>query len=160
MKDNAERFLMMPYNLLSAAGYVKPDGECKKMNLTDKIIYSYIRNRFQFFKGLGKEYYDTQQSIALMCNMDIKAVGNVLRKFIKDDLTKIYKKPYGNFQKNVYVNVPALQLWWKDKPIGKEFIDDFDYEIPKDFVVNLTDVGYSRESEPDINDFDLPEWTK
>jgi hypothetical protein len=146
MKDNSNQFLMVPYNLLSAAGYVKPDGECKKMNLTDKIIYAHIRNRFQFFKSLGKEYFDTQQAIASVCNMDIKATGNILRKFIKEDLTKIYKKPYGNFVKNVYIDVPPLHLWWKDKPVSAIFIDDYEYKTPEDFVDNLPDVNYYPES--------------
>lgn len=146
MKTDTERFLMVPYNLLSAAGYVNKDGECVKMNLTDKIVYAHIRNRFKFFKGLGKEYYDTQKAIAEVCNMDIKATGNILRKFIKDDLTTIYKKPYGNFVKNVYVSVPPLHLWYKDKPITAEFVDDFEYVIPDDFVDTLPDVNYYPES--------------
>lgn len=37
------------------------------MNLTEKIIYAHIRNRFDFFKGLGKEYYDTPSKLSLMC---------------------------------------------------------------------------------------------
>lgn len=148
MKNNAntEQFLMIPYKLLSAAGYVSKDGECVKMTLTEKIIYAHLRNRFDFFKGLGKEYYDTQQSIAAVCNMDIKSVGNVLRKFIKDDLTTIYKKPYGNFIKNVYVSVPPLHLWYKDKPIATEFVDDFEYTIPEDFAVEMPDVGFYGEN--------------
>lgn len=154
-----EQFLMVPYNLLSAAGYISKDGECVKMNLTEKIIYAHIRNRFDFFKGLGKEYYDTQQAIADVCNMDIKATGNVLRKFIKNDLTTIYKKPYGNFVKNVYVSVPALRLWYKDKPIAAEFVDDFEYSIPENFTVDLSDIGYS-EFESDSAGIDLPEWAK
>lgn len=154
MKDNSNQFLMVPYNLLSAAGYVKPDGECKKMNLTDKIIYAYIRNRFQFFKSLGKEYFDTQQAIASVCNMDIKATGNILRKFIKEDLTKIYKKPYGNFVKNVYIDVPPLHLWWKDKPVVAIFIDDYEYKTPEDFVDSMPDVNYYPESEFNPDDLE------
>lgn len=142
-----EQFLMVPYNLLNAAGYISKEGECVKMNLTEKIIYAHIRNRFDFFKKLGKEYYDTQKSIAEVCNMDIKATGNVLRKFIEADLTTIYKKPYGNFSKNVYVSVPPLQLWYKDKPVSTEFIDDFEYTIPEDFVVDLSDIGFYGELE-------------
>lgn len=161
MTKDTERFLMLPYSFMSAAGYVKPDGEQVKLTLTEKIIYAHIRNRFEFFKSLGKEYYDTQQSIAKVCNMDVKSVGNVLRKFIKDNLTTIYKKPHGNFQKNVYVNVPPLRLWWKDKPVGKEFTDDFEYEIPKDFIVDLTDdVGYNANYESELDYSDLLEWAK
>lgn len=151
---NTEQFLIMPYKLLSSAGYVSKDGECIKMNLTEKIIYAHIRNRFEFFKGLGKEYYDTQQSIAAVCNMDIKSVGNVLRKFIKDDLTTIYKKPYGNFIKNVYVNVPSLHLWYKDKPVSIDDVDDFKVE----FVEDMRDISYQPEQEFDVGMLDLSDW--
>ena len=156
MKNNAntEQFLMIPYKLLSAAGYVSKDGECVKMNLTEKIIYAHLRNRFEFFKGLGKEYYDTQQAIAAVCNMDIKSVGNVLRKFIKDDLTAIYKKPYGNFIKNVYVNVPPLHLWYKDKPVSIDDVDDFKV----DFIEDMRDISYQPEQEFDLGMLYLPDW--
>lgn len=150
-----EQFLMVPYNLLSASGYISNEGECIKMNLTEKIIYAHICNRFDFFKSLGKEYYDTQKDIAEVCNMDIKATGNVLRKFIKNNLTTIYKKPYGNFLKNVYVSVPPLKLWYKNKPASVDFIDDFEYSIPEDFVVDLPDIGYQRECGINIENLDL-----
>lgn len=155
-QQKQESFLQVPYKLFNASGYVKKDGECVKMTLTDKIIYAHIKNRFEFFRSLGKEYYDTQKDIANVFNMDIKAVGNILRKFISNDLTTIYKKPYGNFVKNVYVSVPPLHLWYKDKKIeSQDFIDDYEYMIPDNFVVDLTDVGYSPESEFNPDNLDL-----
>lgn len=156
MKNNTEQFLMVHYRLLGASGYISKDGERVKMNLTEKIIYSHLRNRFQFFKSIGKEYYDTQQAIAAVCNMDLKATGNVLRKFIKNGLTTIYKKPYGNFVKNVYVDVPPLRLWDKEGILEVEAgIDYYEYETPDDFIPNLPDVGYSREHETQEDDIDL-----
>jgi len=155
MKDQKEQFLMLPYSLLSAGGYVNNSGECQKMTLTEKIIYAHIRNRFLFFTSLGKEYFDTQKSIAEVCNMDIKAVGNVLRKFIKDDLTTIYKKQQGNYLKNVYVSVPPLTLWWKGhKPVEPETYDTCDYDKPKDFVVELPDIVYGDDDSRGLDLFD------
>lgn len=157
---------MIPYKLLNAGGYVNSNGECVKMNLSDKVIYAHLKNRFDFFKSLGNEYYDTQQSIADMCNMDLKATGNILRKFIEDGLTTVYKKRFNGYPKNVYTHVPNLRLWYKDKKkAGQKAVViietlDFEYEIPENFVVDLTDVGYSRDYELDINDMDLPEWAK
>lgn len=158
---NENQFLMMPYKLLNAGGYVNSNGECVKMNLSDKVIYAHLKNRFDFFKSLGNEYYDTQQSIADMCNMDLKATGNILRKFIEDGLTTVYKKRFNGYPKNVYTYVPNLELWYKDKKKGSQkaavVIEtlEFNYDFPEDLVDSMSDVGYYPESEFDINNLDL-----
>ena len=158
---NENQFLMMPYKLLNAGGYVNSNGECVKMNLSDKVIYAHLKNRFDFFKSLGNEYYDTQQSIADMCNMDLKATGNILRKFIEDGLTTVYKKRFNGYPKNVYTYVPNLQLWYKDKKKGSQkaavvlYTENFEYEFPQDLVDSMSDVGYYPENEFDINNLDL-----
>ncbi len=158
---NENQFLMMPYKLLNAGGYVNSNGECVKMNLSDKVIYAHLKNRFDFFKSLGNEYYDTQQSIADMFNMDLKATGNILRKFIEDGLTTVYKKRFNGYPKNVYTCVPNLQLWYKDKKKGSQkaaivlYIENFDYEFPQDIVDSMSDIGYYPENEFDINNLDL-----
>jgi len=154
MQDKQEKFLILHYKLLSAGGYVSVSGEQVKMNLSDKVIYAHLKNRFEFFKGLGKEYFDTQQSIASVCNMDLKTVGNILRGFIDKGLTTIYKKPYGNFTKNVYTNVPHLKLWYK----GEDVVDStegFDYGVPEDFVNAMPDVCYlgNWEEENDLSEY-------
>jgi hypothetical protein len=152
---------MMPYKLLNAGGYVNNNGECVKMNLSDKVIYAHLKNRFDFFKSLGNEYYDTQQSIADMCNMDLKATGNILRKFIEDGLTTVYKKRFNGYPKNVYTYVPNLHLWYKDKKKGSQKAAvvvetlDFEYDFPEDLVDSMSDVGYYPENEFDINNLDL-----
>lgn len=162
MQKRENQFLMIPYKLLGAVGYVNKDGECVKMTLTEKIIYAHLKNRFEFFKGLGKEYYDTQQSIADVCNMDIKSVGNVLRKFIKSELTTVYKKRFNGFPKNVYTNVPTLILYNKDKPlILQEDFDNYEYpEMPLDFVVDMYDTVEVNEYERDFDFDDVPDWVK
>lgn len=158
---NENQFLMMPYKLLNAGGYVNSNGECVKMNLSDKVIYAHLKNRFDFFKSLGNEYYDTQQSIADMCNMDLKATGNILRKFIEDGLTTVYKKRFNGYPKNIYTYVPNLQLWYKDKKKGSQKAAvvvemlEFEYDFPKDLVDSLPDIGYYPEQEIDINNLDL-----
>ncbi len=145
-KEKQDQFLMIPYKLLRAVGYVKPDGECVKMTLTEKIIYAHIKNRFEFFKSLGREYYDTQQNMADVCSMDIKSVGKIIRKFTEEGLVTAYKKRFNGFPKNVYTNVPTLVLYYKDNSTesndepeinkedfeGEHWQDDFDYgDIPE-----------------------------
>lgn len=149
---NENQFLMMPYKLLNAGGYVNSNGECVKMNLSDKVIYAHLKNRFDFFKSLGNEYYDTQQSIADMCNMDLKATGNILRKFIEGGLTTVYKKRFNGYPKNVYTYVPNLQLWYKDKKKGSQEAAvvvetlEFKYDFPDDVLDSMPDVNYYPES--------------
>lgn len=156
--EKRDQFLMIPYKVLSASGYVNKHGECVKMNLSDKIIYCHLKNRFEFFKGLGNEYFDTQQSIADVCNMDLKATGNILRKFIKNELTTIYKKPYNNYLKNVYTHVGNLSLWYKKNGKVESYIEEYEYKIPDDFVVDMIDVGYSPEMEINADNIDI-EWS-
>jgi len=157
---NENQFLMMPYKLLNAGGYVNSNGECVKMNLSDKVIYAHLKNRFDFFKSLGNEYYDTQQSIADMCNMDLKATGNILRKFIEDGLTTVYKKRFNGYPKNVYTYVPNLQLWYKDKKKGSQkaavVIEmlEFEYDFPEDVLDNMPDINYYPESNFNLEDLE------
>ena len=151
-QKNENQFLMMPYKLLNAGGYVNINGECIKMNLSDKVIYAHLKNRFDFFKSLGNEYYDTQQSIADMCNMDLKATGNILRKFIEEGLTTVYKKRFNGYPKNVYTYVPNLQLWYKDKKKGSQKAAvvvemlEFEYDFPDDVLDSMSDINYYPES--------------
>lgn len=154
--EKQDQFLMIPYKILNAWGYQTKHGKPVKMSSSDKIIYCYLKSRFQFFKGLGKEYFDTQQSIANFCCLDLKTTGLILRKFINNDITTIYKKPYNNYLKNVYTNVGNLLLLAEKTTVLAD-VEEFDYQTPEDFVVDLIDIGYSKESEIDVNSLDI-EW--
>lgn len=108
-----ERFLKLPYILLQTTGFVSPVSRQEvKLTLTDKVLYSYIKNRFDFFTKDGKLYFDTQQSIAEACSLDIKTVGNSIRKFTKEGLTDVQKRPTlgGKYLSNVYTNVRQIEV--------------------------------------------------
>lgn len=147
MSKQQDQFLKVPYKILRATGYISKSGENVKMNLSDKLIYCHIKNRFEFFTKLGKEYFDTQQAIADAVHMDLKATGNILRKFIENDLTTIYKKPYNNYLKNVYLSVDNLTLYTKNKKgvilVQETNLDDFDYgDIPENMLEQAPDYTY------------------
>ena len=111
MKTNKEEiFLKIPQLLINASGYVNNSGDVVKLNLSDKLVYAYMKSRFDFFMSLGKEYYDTQQSVADYCNMDLKTCGVILRKFEDNGVISIVKKPQGNFLKNIYTYVDRMKL--------------------------------------------------
>lgn len=111
MKTNKEEiFLKIPQLLINASGYVNNSGCVVKLNLSDKLVYAYMKSRFDFFMSLGKEYYDTQQSVADYCNMDLKTCGVILRKFEDNGVISVVKKPQGNFLKNIYTYVGRMKL--------------------------------------------------
>lgn len=160
-----ESFLKIPYRLLSCDGYVDENNLRVKMNLSDKIVYAYIKNRYQFFKAGGSDYFDSQQSIAVVCNLDVRSVNTIIRNFEKSGVLVILKKSYGRLLKNVYTSISDLSVWTREPGEKKNSVRiDVDYGsylvTDKDFIVNLPDIGYSKEVEVDIGNIDIQGWTE
>lgn len=154
-------FLKLPYSLLWCDGYIDENKLQVKMNLSDKIVYSHIKNRYQFFKSMGKEYYDSQQSIADMCNLDVRSVNTIMRNFEKGGVIVVLKRSFGQILKNVYTFIRDLEVW-KRKPGEKKnaprvTVDYETFTLSEDeFVNDLPDIGYYKEVELDIDNIDLP----
>lgn len=158
---------MMPHKIAQASGYVNSKNEQVKMNALDKLIYAHIKNRFSFFTKLGKEYFDTQQDIGDFFSVDVKTAGNILRRFEKDGIVVARKKPFGNFLKNVYVDVKPLRLWGgkgRYKPElalkkegttqeATEIVDEYEYFIPEEFVLDMPEVFIQFQEEKEICQF-------
>lgn len=156
--DKEDIFLKTPHVLLNASGYVSDKGEQVKLNLSDKILYLYIKSRADFFKSIGKEYYDSQQSIADFCNIDLKTCGVILRKFETNGVVHVIKKPHGNFLKNFYKRVDDLTLWGGrgafeiNSTLNKEYITT---TATKDTV--LTDTSYMTRCDNVVDDYVIPD---
>lgn len=165
MQYKQESFLKLPYRLLWCDGYIDENNLKVKMNLSDKIVYAHIKNRFQFFKGLGNQYFDSQQTIADVCNLDVRSVNTIIRNFEKSGIVVVLKKSYGRVLKNVYTFIKDLTLW-KRPPGAKKnstrvAVDYETYTLDEaEFVHNLPDIGYYKETELDIDNIDLPEWSE
>lgn len=151
MKTNKEEiFLKIPQLLINASGYVNNSGCVVKLNLSDKLVYAYMKSRFDFFMSLGKEYYDTQQSVADYCNMDLKTCGVILRKFEDNGVISVVKKPQGNFLKNIYTYVGRMKLCggrgafeikknYLEKENKQEQSSNI-YEVPDNYFQDLEEV--------------------
>lgn len=165
MQYKPESFLKLPYRLLWCDGYIDENNLKVKMNLSDKIVYAHIKNRFQFFKNMGNQYFDSQQTIADVCNLDIKSVNTIIRKFEKSGIVIVLKQSYGRVIKNVYTFIRDLTVWKRKagekKNNPRVAVDYESFFIPEiDFVNDLSDISYSKEVELDIDNFDLPEWSR
>lgn len=157
-------FLKLPYSLLWCDGYVDENNIQVKMNQSDKIVYAHIKNRYQFFKSMGKEYFDSQQSIADVCNLDVRSVNTIIRNFEKGGVVVVLKRPFGQILKNVYTFIRDLKVW-KRKPGEKKNapripVTDTILISEEEFMHNLPDIGYYKEVELDIDNFDMPELVK
>lgn len=165
MQYKPESFLKLPCRLLWCDGYIDENNLKVKMNLSDKIVYAHIKNRYQFFKGLGNQYFDSQQTIADVCNLDVRSVNTIIRNFEKNGIVVVLKKSYGRVLKNIYTFIRDLTVW-KRKPGEKKnsprvAVDYESFLIPEgEFINDLPDIGYSKEEELDIDNFDVPGWSE
>jgi len=154
MQYKPESFLKLPYNLLWCDGYVDENNIRIKMNLSDKIVYSHIKNRYLFFKSMGKEYFDSQQTIADVCNLDVRSVNTIIRNFEKNGVVVVLKRAFGQILKNVYTFIRDLGVW-RRKPGEKKnnirIVADADIVHLKEdeFIHTLPDVNYRGEFDED-----------
>ena len=157
MKTNKEEiFLKIPQLLINASGYENNSGCVVKLNLSDKLVYAYMKSRFDFFMSLGKEYYDTQQSVADYCNMDLKTCGVILRKFEDNGVISVVKKPQGNFLKNIYTYVGRMKLCGGRGAfeIKKNYLEKENKQEQSSNIYEVPD-NYFQDSE-EVCDFEPP----
>jgi hypothetical protein len=57
----------------------------------DVVVYAFMLNRFTFFKGLNKEYYENIDQIALACGQSPITVKRTLKKLQEHDYVVVGK---------------------------------------------------------------------
>lgn len=106
------RFLAISYDLLNAVGFIDQEGNQVPLTLTDKIIYSHMKSRFDYFRVEKKsDYYDTQEAIADALNIDRTTVVRRLKRLIKHGAIIGFKKKNKNFQNWNYTSIPKIKLY-------------------------------------------------
>lgn len=120
-----ERFMMLTYDLAKANGFVSPrTGEFVKMTPAEKLIYVYLKSKNDFFRGEGKEHFETQQTIADAVNVSRKTVNIFLSSIMGKQtdgkeghgVVFAHQSKHRNYTHWVYEKVLDLKLWvLKDK---------------------------------------------
>lgn len=143
-KEKEDNFLMLPNNILSlrkvkSKTVVGDDGEPVMVDVTaqDKIVYTYMKKRFYFFKATkkdnkkGSSYFDKQKEIASACGVDVKTVQRVVAKWMEHGYIE-HVKGYGN-----RINYTKMLDWLSDdnqKDVIPEHVNlapqDFDMLVP------------------------------
>lgn len=114
MQTNAEdtSFYQVPKTLFRARHFVSPKtGEHIKLSQNDKAVYTVILDRFTFFKGQGKEHYDTQEYIAEESGVLLRTTNTIIAKLIEHQVIEVREtRTAGGHKKLVYLSVKPLAL--------------------------------------------------
>lgn len=87
-------FYQTEKSLWKAKGYYSPKtGELIHLTNAEKIVYMYMLDRVTFFvEELNTLHFESQDTIAESLNLEKKAVGKVLRKFLEHGVLKGEKR--------------------------------------------------------------------
>lgn len=175
MKEGVSKsFYMYPDELMSAFGYYRTSGEVVKMTPLSKNVYVHMLRRNDLFvKKQSGEHYESQETVARAVSSDYKVVGKILRSFVDDGIIKAKKlRPNGQGQWRWFyfdvcddLNLCALDPGKQENVPSMDSVNvepsGFEDEVffCEDFIVNLPDIGYSKEAELDIGNIDTQGWS-
>lgn len=83
IKDEVLRLTHIPSRIVSVDGVP----ELVEFTTTDKIIYSLMKKRFDYFKSsqkpnsIGSSYYDSHGDVASLCGVSLKTVTRFIKKW-------------------------------------------------------------------------------
>lgn len=89
--------------------YTDDTGKVYKITPTIKLVYLYLKTRFDYFTKECKEYYDTNKDIGVATGIDEQAVIRAVKELIKMGLVKKTTIKFRNLPKNVYTDVKDLR---------------------------------------------------
>lgn len=104
----ADTFVKLSYELLKMKTYTDYAGNEFKITPAIKLVYLYIKSRFDFFKSSGKDYYDTNKEIGIATGIDEQVVIRAVKELIKMGLVEKKIIKYRNLPKNVFTKVNPM----------------------------------------------------
>lgn len=112
-----EIFCKLPRRLMQANGYISPkDGKAVKLSATEKIIYIHLADRVKFFVGKkGGTLFESLETIAEACGVEVKTVGRVLKGFRDNGVVcaKKGKEAGSTHHRYYYTKVDTNLTLWK-----------------------------------------------
>lgn len=118
-----KKFLMVDKGLLSMKEFVSLDGEVVVLSLTDKVVYSYMKDRWEFFKERKEEYYDSLEDIGEALGVHRKTVARSVSKMEALGVLSKVKKKIRGYDSNVYTRIGGLYSRQIKKKDAKESPD-------------------------------------
>ena len=144
-----DKFYKIDDKLLKLKMLKDKNGKECSISANHKIVYLYLKDRFDFFTSNKQDYFDTNKTIAENTGLEERTVIRCIKMWI--DLGYVEKKvvKYKNLPKNIFTKVSPIIFETKSNKLGatnKEIVKpvinvdsfiqnnyDFDYddsEIP------------------------------
>lgn len=135
----AEQFCKLTHEMMRATHWVsKTTDEHFKLTATQKIIWVHMTSRYEFFRSLGKEWFDDQEDIAKDTGCDVSTVKTFIRLLAKHGYITIkQKKSRGFVHSNSYEVLALLQLHNKHAAVSAPVQPSGDVKAPSSVVVVL-----------------------
>ena len=138
-----EIFCKLPRSLMQANGYISPK-DCKavKLSATEKIIYVHLADRVKFFVSKkGRTLFESQETIAEACGVEVKTVGRVLKGFRDNGVVCAKKgKEAGSIHhRYYYTKVDTNLTLWKGSIDNPEKIPDAQHKPKKEEKLNVSE---------------------
>ncbi|MDO8336387.1 MAG: hypothetical protein Q7T74_06435 [Candidatus Saccharibacteria bacterium] len=112
MQTQAKQFIQVDRKITRATAYTSPvTGLPVKFDHNMKAVYNLMFDRWQLFKSLNMEHFDTQDYIATETAISLRTVNKIITDFINNGVFKVYslRSPHGH-KKLIYKTINTLQL--------------------------------------------------
>lgn len=108
----AEQFYKLTHEIMRATHWVsKSTGQHFKLTGTQKIVWVHMTSRYEFFRSLGKEWFDDQEDIAKDTGCDVSTVKEFIKLLENHGYMVVERKKLRGFvHSNSYKIVAPLQL--------------------------------------------------
>ena len=99
-----ETFSKLQDKLMQSVSVKKDEHTELVLDLYLKVIYSYMFRHYQYFKTMGKEYFESQDSIAEALQVVDRTVGRKIKEMVSAGIIEVTKsRASKGYLKNVYI---------------------------------------------------------
>ncbi|MEN2396830.1 DUF6945 domain-containing protein [Pseudomonas halotolerans] len=106
-----ETFCKLTHEIMRATHWIsKTTGELFKLTGTQKIIWVHMTSRYEFFRSLGKEWFDDQEDIAKDTGCDVSTVKGFIKLLVEHGYMAVERKKLrGYVYSNSYRIIASLE---------------------------------------------------
>ncbi|MFJ3006146.1 DUF6945 domain-containing protein [Pseudomonas fluorescens] len=120
-----ETFCKLTHEIMRATHWIsRTTGQHFKLTATQKIIWVHMVSRYEFFRSLGKEWFDDQEEIARETGCDVSTVKEFIKLLARHGYMVVERKKLRGFvSSNSYKILAPLQLYNKHtSPVALESV--------------------------------------
>ena len=138
-----ETFCKLTHEIMRATHWVsKVTGQRFKLTGTQKIVWVHMTSRYEFFRSLGKEWFDDQEDIAKDTGCDVSTVKGFIKLLVDHGYLLVERKKLRGFvHSNSCRIVASLQLHNKHASVSAPVQPSSDVRAPSGAMVVLEGGG-------------------